>query len=88
MPIVTAPYASAGLARLGVGLATRFDPGWPYPPLGYAVVVGGALVGVFLAQQVRALRRYRDARALDVFNVNMVLGPLVLAATVLGLAWR
>lgn len=88
MSIVTALYAVAWLALLGVGLATRFDPGWPYPPLGYAFVVGVALVGVFLAQQVRALRRYRDARALDVFNVNMVLGPLVLAATVLGLAWR
>ncbi len=81
-------YAVAWLALLGVGLATEVDPAWPHRPLGPAFPVAAGLVAAFLLHQVRALRRYRDARALDAFNVNLALGPIVLLGTVLGLALR
>ncbi len=86
--VVAVLYAVAALALLGVGLSTRLGATWPHEPLGVAFLVAWAVVVGFLLQQVRALRRYRDARALDAFNVNLVLGPLVLLGTVLGLAWR
>ncbi|HEX7039186.1 MAG TPA: UbiA-like polyprenyltransferase [Trueperaceae bacterium] len=85
---VAALYAVAWLSLLGVGLATTVDPAWPHAPLGPAFTVTSGLVGAYLAQQVRSLLRYRDARAIDAFNVNLALGPLVLLGTVLGLVWR
>src|SRR5690606_17930457 len=72
----------------GVGLATALDPAWPHRALGWPYWLAVAAVAAFLARQVRALRRYRDARALEAFNVNLALGPLVLLGTVLGLGWR
>lgn len=85
---VGALYTVSVLALMGVGLVTDFDPSWPYEGLGLAYPLMWAVVVSFLIQQVRALRRYRNARALDAFNVNLVLGPLVLLGTILGLVWR
>jgi len=85
---VTVLYAVATLALTGVGLATALDPAWPHRALSWPYWLAVAAVAAFLARQVRALRRYRDARALEAFNVNLALGPLVLLGTVLGLVWR
>ncbi len=81
-------YAVAVLALLGVGLVPMLDHGWPYERLGYAYLVVVCVVMTFLMQQVRVLRRFRNERALDTFNVNLVLGPLVLLGTILGIVWR
>lgn len=86
--VVGALYAVAALALMGVDLVTALDPGWPFERLGLAYRIMWAVVVGFLVQQVRALMRFRDARALDAFNVNLVLGPLVLLGTILGLVWR
>lgn len=53
--------------------------GWPY--LGAL-----AIMAVLLSEQHRQLRKHRDARVLDAFNANMIIGPLILLGVVLGLA--
>src|SRR5690606_12271803 len=71
--LVGAPFESAaGQIR---GLA------WPFAA---ALVVMVLLLG----EQHRQLRKHRDARVLDSFNANMIIGPLILLGTVLGLALR
>lgn len=85
--VVTALYAVAVLSLLGVGIAT-LHPSWPNEALGFAYQFAVLSVMSFLIGQVRALRKYRDARALDAFDVNLYLGPIVLLGTVLGLVWR
>lgn len=54
---------------------------WPF-------LVGVGAVALMLALQHGQLRRHRDARVLEAFNANMVVGPLMLLGTVLGLALR
>ena len=85
---VAALYAAAVAALVGAWSATRLDPAWPHQPLGGGFLLATGVVAVALLGQVRALRRYRDARALDAFNVNLALGPIVLLGTALALAWR
>lgn len=52
---------------------------WPY-------LCAIACMALLLALQHRQLRRQRDARVLAAFNANLVVGPVVLLGTVLGLA--
>lgn len=85
---VGALYALAVLALLGVGLATEMHPSWPHEGLGLVYLFAVVTVMGFLVEQVRALRRFRDERALDAFDLNLVLGPIVLVGTVLGIVWR
>lgn len=54
---------------------------WPFAA---ALVV----MVLLLSEQHRQLRKHRDARVLDSFNANMIIGPLILLGTVLGLALR
>lgn len=78
-------YVTAVLALSLVGVL--FEPvaggglAWPYRS---AVL----LVALMLVEQLRQLRKHRDARVLDSFNANMIVGPLMLLGTVLGLALR
>jgi len=75
-------------AVLGLSLAgALFEPApganlaWPF---GVAVLI----VALMLVEQHRQLRKFRDARVLESFNANLIVGPLILVGTVLGLALR
>jgi 4-hydroxybenzoate polyprenyltransferase len=54
--------------------------------LGWPFLVAVAVVTFMLVEQHRQLRTHRDARVLEAFNANMIVGPLMLLGTVLGLA--
>ena len=81
--------AVVALAAVGAGYGSVSGPtsgparglAWPYQAALIAMVL-------MLVEQHRQLRKHRDARVLDAFNANMIIGPLILVGTVLGLALR
>ncbi len=81
-------YVVTSLSLVGVGVVTEIDRSWPYEPLGWPYRIAVASMIVLLVEQHRLMRKYRDARALDAFNGNMIVGPLILVGVVLGLALR
>lgn len=81
-------YVVTSLSLVGVGVVTEIDRSWPYEPLGWPYRIAVASMIVLLVEQHRLMRKYRDARALDAFNGNMIVGPLILLGVVLGLALR
>src|SRR5690606_2346764 len=78
-------YGAARVGPVAVGALYALAPGadlaWPY-------LVAVTAVTLMLVEQHRQLRRYEDARVLGSFNANMIVGPLMLLGTVLGLALR
>ena len=76
---------AAVVALIAVAVLYQPRPGellaWPFD----AAV---AVVVLMLSEQHRQLRKHRDARVLSAFNANMIVGPLMLLGTVLGLALR
>ena len=78
-------YVTAVVALIAVAVLYQPRPGellaWPFD----AAV---AVVVLMLSEQHRQLRKHRDARVLSAFNANMIVGPLMLLGTVLGLALR
>lgn len=75
--------AVAALALVGA----VYDP-HPEAGLGWPFRIAIGVVAVMLVEQHRQLRTHRDARVLDAFNANMIVGPVMLLGTVLGLALR
>ncbi len=78
-------YVTAVVALAAVWAASGTAPGgrlaWPF-------LAGVALVALMLGEQHRQLRTHKDARVLEAFNANMIVGPVMLVGTVLGLALR
>ena len=81
-------YVVTSLSLVGVGVVTEIDRSWPYEPLAWPYRIAVASMIVLLVEQHRLMRKFRDARALDAFNGNMIVGPLILLGVVLGLALR
>lgn len=79
--LFTVSVVALGLAAAAFNVQARESLAWPFP-----VAIG--LTAGMLLHQHRQLRTFRDARVLDAFNANMVIGPLMLVGTVLGLALR
>lgn len=81
-------YAASVVAFIGVGTATITLDTWPYERLAWPYSCAVLVMMLLLLEQHRQLRKFRDARALDAFNGNMIVGPLMLLGVVLGLALR
>lgn len=81
-------YTLAVVAFLGVGFVTTSPQVRLYEPLAWPYRTAVLVMMVLLIEQHRQLRKFRDARALDAFNGNMIVGPMMLLGVVLGLALR
>src|SRR5690606_22452464 len=77
-----------GLSVIALGLVAVWFDRRTHEPLAWPYLVALCIVAVMLVNQHVQLRRFRDARVLDAFNANMVVGPLMLVGAVLGLMLR
>jgi len=73
---------------LALGMAAAAFDVQEREPLAWPFLVAYGATAVMLQRQHARLRTVRDARVLDAFNANMVIGPLMLVGTILGLALR
>lgn len=73
---------------VALGLAAAAFDAQGGESLAWPFLVAYGATAVMLQRQHARLRKVRDARVLDAFNANMVIGPLMLVGTVLGLALR
>ena len=73
---------------IALGMAAVMFDAQAHEPLAWPYLIALGSTTVMLQHQHRQLRKYRDARVLDAFNANMVIGPVMLAGTILGLALR